>query len=151
LSGHTQESRQWSIRTVWIIDRGEDAPRLVTAYPGKEWPFEMIKEHDRIVLTEPVPAEGLEVGDVGTVVHVYADGKAFEVEFTTLDGKTAAVATVEATAARPVTGHEITHSRELTRASWFGPNQRINPPLPSGGGCETGRKAGFSVLRRCST
>jgi hypothetical protein len=36
LSGHTQESRQWSIRTVWIIDRGEDAPRLVTAYPGKE-------------------------------------------------------------------------------------------------------------------
>jgi hypothetical protein len=31
------------------------------------------------------------VGDVGTVVHVYADGKAFEVEFTTLDGKTAAV------------------------------------------------------------
>jgi Domain of unknown function (DUF4926) len=38
-------------------------------------------------LTKPVPAEGLEVGDVGTVVHVCADGKAFEVEFTTLDGK----------------------------------------------------------------
>ena len=57
------------------------------------------------------------LGDVGTVVHVYADGNAFEVEFTTLDGNTAAVATVEATAARPVTGHEITHSRELTRAS----------------------------------
>jgi hypothetical protein len=75
----------------------------------------MIKEHDRIVLTEPVPADGLEVGDVGTVVHVY--GNAYEVEFTTLDGKTAAVATVEATAARPVTGREITHSRELTRAS----------------------------------
>lgn len=36
LSGHTQESRQRSIRTVWIIDRGQDAPRLVTAYPGKE-------------------------------------------------------------------------------------------------------------------
>jgi len=77
----------------------------------------MMKEHDRIVLTEPVPADGLELGDVGTVVHVYADGKAFEVEFTTLDGNTAAVATVEAAAARPVTGHEITHSRELTRAS----------------------------------
>ena len=54
---------------------------------------------------------------MGTVVHVYADGKTFEVEFTTLDGKTAAVATVEAAAARPVTGHEITHSREMTRAS----------------------------------
>ena len=36
LSGHTRESRQWWVRTVWIIDRGEDAPRLVTAYPGKE-------------------------------------------------------------------------------------------------------------------
>jgi hypothetical protein len=30
----------------------------------------MIKEHDRILLTERVPAKGLEVGDVGTVVHV---------------------------------------------------------------------------------
>ena len=82
-----------------------------------ERPIEMIKEHDRIVLTEPVPAEGLNVGDVGTVVHVWPDGKAFEVEFTTLDGKTAAVATVETAAARPVTGHAITHFRELTRAS----------------------------------
>ena len=77
----------------------------------------MINEHDRIVLTERVPAKGLEMGDVGTVVHVYADGKAFEVEFTTLDGKTAAVATVEALAVRPVTGREITHSRELPRVS----------------------------------
>jgi hypothetical protein len=77
----------------------------------------MIKEHDRIVLTAPVPTEGLEVGDVGTVVHVYADGKAFEVEFTTLDGKTAAVATVEGLAVGPVTGHEITHSRELPQVS----------------------------------
>jgi hypothetical protein len=36
LSVHTQEKRQWSIRTVWIIDLGEEAPRLVTAYPGNE-------------------------------------------------------------------------------------------------------------------
>jgi hypothetical protein len=77
----------------------------------------MIREHDRIVLTRPITAEGLEVGDVGTVVHVYTDGKAFEVEFTTLDGNTAAVATVDALAVRPVTSREITHSRELTRAS----------------------------------
>ena len=74
----------------------------------------MIKEHDRIVLTAPVPTEGLEVGDVGTVVHVYANGSAFEIEFTTLDGTTAALATVAATAVRPVTGREITHSRVLT-------------------------------------
>ena len=74
----------------------------------------MIREHDRIVLTAPVARERLEKGDVGTVVHVYPDGKAFEVEFTTLDGHTAAVATVEASSVRPVTGREITHSRELT-------------------------------------
>lgn len=74
----------------------------------------MIREHDRVVLTAAVPTERLEVGDVGTVVHVYADAKAFEVEFTTLDGGTAAVATVEASNVRPVTSHEITHARELT-------------------------------------
>ena len=73
----------------------------------------MVHEHDRVVLTAAVPSEGLVSGDVGTVVHVYADGKAFEIEFMTLDGQTAAVATVEASAVRPVTGHEITHSREL--------------------------------------
>jgi hypothetical protein len=53
----------------------------------------MIKEHDRVVLTAPVPADHLEVGDVGTVVHVYPDGKAFEVEFMTLDGQTVTVVT----------------------------------------------------------
>ena len=76
----------------------------------------MIREHDRVVLTAPVPNERLEIGDVGTVVHVYADGQAFEIEFMTLDGQTVAVATVETSAVRPVTSHEITHSREL-RAS----------------------------------
>ena len=73
----------------------------------------MIREHDRIVLTVAMPHERLEVGDVGTVVHVYADGKAFEVEFTTLDGATAATATVDVSAVRPVTNREITHVRVL--------------------------------------
>ena len=72
-----------------------------------------IKEHERVVLTKPIPAERLEAGDVGTVVHVYTDGLAYEVEFTTLDGGTAAVVTVESSAVRPVTRKEITHAREL--------------------------------------
>lgn len=72
----------------------------------------MIHELDRVVLTAPVPAENLECGDVGTVVHVYADGKAFEIEVMTLDGQTAAVATVDASAVRPVTV-DISHSRHL--------------------------------------
>ena len=73
----------------------------------------MIREHDRVVLTAPVPNERLEIGDVGTVVHVYADGKAFELEFMTLHGQTAAVATLEASAVRPVTARDISHSRLL--------------------------------------
>lgn len=71
----------------------------------------MIKEHDRVVLTAPVPVSHLDVGDVGTVVHVYADGEAVEIEFTTLDGATAATATVEASAVRPVGSREITPSQ----------------------------------------
>ena len=74
----------------------------------------MIKEHERVVLKSPVPAEGLEAGDVGTVVHLYRDGLACEVEFTTLEGKTAAVVTLEASQVRPVGKREITHARELT-------------------------------------
>ena len=74
----------------------------------------MIREHDRVVLTTPVARERLEIGDVGTVVHVYADGQAFEVEFTTLDGRTAVVATVDASSVRSVTSREITHAREMT-------------------------------------
>ena len=73
----------------------------------------MIKQHNRVVLTAPVSSVGLEVGDVGTVVHVYRDGGAYEVEFTTLAGKTAAVVTVEAAQVRAVGEREITHARVL--------------------------------------
>ena len=76
----------------------------------------MIKEHDRIVLKTDLPADGLEAGDVGIVVHIYADGAAYKVEFTTLDGDTAAVVTVETDQARPVHKREITHARELQPA-----------------------------------
>jgi len=76
----------------------------------------MIKEHDRVVLKSAVHAAGLEAGDVGTVVHIYRDGRAYEVEFTTLEGNTAAVVTVEASQVRPVHRREITHARELQAA-----------------------------------
>lgn len=76
----------------------------------------MIKEHERIVLTTSIPTERLESGDVGTVVHIYKDGEAYEVEFVTLDGHTAAVVTLEAVQVRPVTRRGLTHTRELTAA-----------------------------------
>ena len=73
----------------------------------------MLKEHDRVVLTNPVPADGLEAGDVGTIVHIYSDGQAYEVEFVALDGHTTAVATVEFHQVRPVTPRDMTHTREI--------------------------------------
>jgi len=77
----------------------------------------MIKEHERVVLSVAQAEEGLEPGDVGTVVHVYRDGQAYEVEFVTLEGHTAAVVTLEASQIRPVSGREITHARELRATS----------------------------------
>jgi hypothetical protein len=71
----------------------------------------MINEHDRVVLTTTMPGEGLEAGDVGTVVHVSRDGLAFEVELTTL-GKTAAVVTQEA-AQVPTHGQSRDYARSL--------------------------------------
>ena len=73
----------------------------------------MIKELDVVVLTAAFPSEGLEPGDVGTVVHAYEDGQAFEVEVTTLDGETAAVVTAEASQVRPAGPREVTHAREM--------------------------------------
>jgi DNA polymerase III sliding clamp (beta) subunit (PCNA family) len=73
----------------------------------------MIHEHDRVVLTTSLPAENLASGDVGTVVHVYGDGEAYEVEFVALDGHTLAVATLERGQVRPVTRRDMTHTREM--------------------------------------
>ena len=70
----------------------------------------MLKEHNRVVLTASLTAHGLVVGDVGTVVHVYEDGKAYEVEFFTLDGHTTDLVTVEVNQVRPVTRQEMIHS-----------------------------------------
>ena len=74
----------------------------------------MIKEHDRIVLLKDLPEDGLQSGDVGTVVHIYRRGEAFEVEFMTLDGGTVAVVTLLSSQIRAVSKRDITHVRELS-------------------------------------
>lgn len=76
----------------------------------------MIKEHDRIVLLADLPSAALKAGDVGTVVHIYPDRRAYEVEFVALDGTTAAVETVDASTVREVRANEMTHSRPLHAA-----------------------------------
>lgn len=73
----------------------------------------MIYEHDRIVLTADVPEEDLFTGDVGTVVHIWKGGEAYEVEFFTLAGKTVTVATLTGDVVRPVLGSDRLHARAV--------------------------------------
>lgn len=76
----------------------------------------MIKEHARVVLKADIPKEGLEAGDVGTVVHVHSNAEAFEVEFLTLEGETVSVTTVPAAELRPVGKQDVTHARPRKQA-----------------------------------
>ena len=73
----------------------------------------MIKELDRIVLSKDLQAEGLLAGDVGTVVHIYNRGEAFEVEFMTLEGETVTVVTLPSSQVRAVGKRDIAHVRKL--------------------------------------
>jgi hypothetical protein len=45
-----------------------------------------MQELDLVVLTRDVEEFGLKSGDVGTVVHCYGQGEAFEVEFVAASG-----------------------------------------------------------------
>lgn len=81
----------------------------------------MIKEHDRMVLKTSVPGQRLKAGDVGTVIHVYKKGEAFEVEFLTLHGETVAITTLKASQVRPVQKREITTLVYSVPRSYFCP------------------------------
>ena len=76
----------------------------------------MIRELDTVVLTHDIEEHGLKHGDVGAVVHRYADGGAFEVEFLTGEGSTAAVLTLTDGDIRLMGKGEILHAREFTSA-----------------------------------
>jgi Domain of unknown function (DUF4926) len=72
-----------------------------------------ISEHERVILTTDLPQHRLATGDVGTVVHVYEDAAAFEVEFIALDGATIAIVTVDKQQVRKILAREITHARQV--------------------------------------
>ncbi len=75
-----------------------------------------MRELDTVVLDRDMEAYGLKRGDVGAVVHCYADGKAFEVEFVTGEGKTIALVTLSEADIRPMQQGEILHVRALVAA-----------------------------------
>jgi len=76
----------------------------------------MIKELDCVALTVDLPAYGLATGDVGAVVHVYEGGRSYQVEFTTFDGKTVALAKVSREQIRMLGEKEIHHARAFEPA-----------------------------------
>lgn len=71
----------------------------------------MFEGFDVVVLTHSIEKHGLKKGDIGTVVHVYGDKEAVEVEFITAKGKTVAVLTLKSLDIRPVSRNEILHAR----------------------------------------
>ena len=75
-----------------------------------------IREHDCVVLTADLAEEGLQAGDVGTVVHIHLEGAGYQIEFMTLTGETVAVATVLPEQLRPVSKRDLTHVRDFAAA-----------------------------------
>jgi hypothetical protein len=56
-----------------------------------------VRELDVVALATDLPGEGLNTGDIGTVVHVFHKPyTAYEVEFTDPDGRTIAMVTLTA-------------------------------------------------------
>ena len=73
----------------------------------------MIKELDTVVLAHDIAKHGLVESDVGVVVHGYADGDAYEVEFVIAEGRTIAVLTLNLNDVRLMSSREILHVREV--------------------------------------
>jgi len=76
----------------------------------------MIAELESVVLMVDLPEHGLRAGDIGTVVLTHRDGEGYELEFTTLEGKTLAVVTLLASQVRRIQPGEIAHARRLEAA-----------------------------------
>ena len=76
----------------------------------------MIRELETVVLTRDVPEYGLRKGDVGAVVHRYADREAYEVEFVMAEGKRVALLTLPEADIRLMGSGEILHARVLSPA-----------------------------------
>lgn len=53
-----------------------------------------MKELDVVELTHDIREHDLTAGQTGTIVHIYENGKAYEVEFVASDGKRIAIFTV---------------------------------------------------------
>ena len=69
---------------------------------------------DTIVLNRDVPEHGLRKGDLGAIVEVH-EPDAFEVEFVTASGRTAALLALNARDIRPVADNDLVSVRPCRR------------------------------------
>ncbi len=76
-----------------------------------------IRELEPVVLKYDHPEEGLQAGDLGTVVAVYEKTKGLEVEFFRASGKTKAVVTLSASEVRKAQNSEIVAVRGARRSA----------------------------------
>ena len=75
-----------------------------------------LHEHSQFVLTDDVTGdegEELKSGDVGVIIHMHPENKAFVAEFVTVNGNSAVIATVLSSQARSVSDKDIVHARPL--------------------------------------
>ena len=71
----------------------------------------MIHKLEPAILLKDCPDQGLVKGDMGAVVMVHGDGKAFEVEFVTLTGDTLGVLALTADEVRAMSALDMPHVR----------------------------------------
>ena len=75
-----------------------------------------MKELERVALTEDLPEHGLKSGDIGMILHIYADHKGYEVEFVTLNGELIALVSVYPSQIRQLEQNEIASARRVKTA-----------------------------------
>ena len=73
----------------------------------------MIRDLDTVALKTALPKYGLKSGDLGSVVMVHEGKSGYEVEFSTLKGKTLAVVSLKPSQIRAIGKREIAHARPV--------------------------------------
>ena len=76
----------------------------------------MFDELDTVVLTHDIKDPALKEGDMGSIVNVYKNGEAYEVEFVTAKGETVALLTLKPSDIRSVKKNDLLHVRGFASA-----------------------------------
>jgi len=76
----------------------------------------MYNELDIIILNTDILEFNLKTGDIGTIVAVYENGKAYEVEFITYSGQTLAVITLKPYQISAINAKSMMSARNIEQA-----------------------------------